>query len=155
MNMPAQKPGKSRQDYGTPPAFLEAIVRRFGVIRTDLAASAENAVAPDYFDEQRDSLQQDWALLRGVTFCNPPFADLEPWARKCAETRNRRGWTLLLTPASVGSTWFSEHVEGKAIVLALSPRLSFVGETASYPKDLILSCFGFGVDGFKTWRWKP
>lgn len=152
--MPVQKPGRSYQCYGTPPAFLDAIVRKFGVIRTDLAASAENAVAPDYFDEQRDSLQQDWASLRGVAFCNPPFADIEPWAKKLIETRNRRGLTLLLVPASTGADWFQRHLVPNTYVLDLAPRLSFDGK-APYPKDLVLACAGFGMVGRACWRWKP
>jgi hypothetical protein len=41
------------------------------------------------------------------------------------------------------------------MVLPLNPRLTFVGEKDPYPKDLMLSCFGFGVTGCKQWRWLP
>ena len=40
------------------------------------------------------------------------------------------------------------------MVLGLSPRLTFEGETDAYPKDLMLSVFGFGLHGFDTWRWR-
>jgi phage N-6-adenine-methyltransferase len=150
---PRQKPGRSKQDYATPKDFLAAVERRFGVIRTDLAAGAENAVAPVHFDEQQNSLIQDWDVLKGVAFCNPPFADLAPWAEKCSSVRDRRAWTLLLTPAAVGSEWMADHVLGKALLLFLSPRLCFDGKNA-YPKDLTLAAFGFGVVGMGRWRWK-
>ena len=62
---------------------------------------------------------------------------------------------LLLTPASVGSRWFADHVWGHALVLALSPRLTFVGETHPYPSDLILSVYDPEMErGFAPWRWR-
>jgi len=60
---------------------------------------------------------------------------------------------LMLTPASIGSEWFQRYVHRKAMVLGLSPRLHFVGAADPYPKDCMLSCFGFGVTGFDIWRW--
>lgn len=52
-----------------------------------------------------------------------------------------------------GANWFAEHVEGKVVTLALSPRIKFVGEKVGYPKDLALMCAGWGMFGFATWRW--
>ncbi len=106
---PIQKPGKSKQDYGTPWEFIRACVARFGEINVDLAASAHNAKAAIYFDEARDSLSVDWAAEPhccggALLWLNPPFADIEPWAEKCAiESTRRRGLILFLTPASIGS----------------------------------------------------
>lgn len=151
--LPIQKPGKSFQAYATPKDFLTAVERRFGVIRTDLAASAENAVAPVHFYEQQNSLVQDWSALKGVSFCNPPYADLAPWAEKLLTVRDRRGWTLLLTPAAVGSEWIAQHALDKLLVLLLAPRLCFDGKNP-YPKDLVLICAGFSVRGIDRWRWK-
>lgn len=150
---PSVKRHQSKQDYSTPRKFIAAVCRRFGAIQFDLAASAENAVCADFYSEARNSLVQDWGALSGVLWLNPPFDPIAPWAEKCASVRDRRGWTLLLTPASIGSAWFADHVKGKAMVLGLAPRLAFSGEP--YPKDLMLSCFGFGVHGFDTWRWAP
>ena len=39
------------------------------------------------------------------------------------------------------------------MVLGLSPRLTFEGTDDPYPKDLMLSVFGYGLSGFGTWRW--
>lgn len=142
---------RSKQDYGTPRPFLDAVERRFGPIVLDLAASSENAVCGRWYDELTNSFAQDWSAGSGVHWLNPPFADIGPWAAKCASVRSRTGWTLLLVPASIGTEWFAEHVAGKAMVLGIAPRLAFNGEP--YPKDLMLACFGFGVHGFGTWRW--
>ncbi len=155
---PIQKPGKSKQDYGTPPAFLEAVVMRFGAIKADLAATHANRVVTDFYGESDagGSLVQPWAKdhPEGNLWLNPPFGDIDPWAEKCAaESAKRNGLILFLTPASIGCGWFARHVLGKAIVLGISPRLSFVGTTAPYPKDLMLSVFGYGFHGFDAWRW--
>jgi phage N-6-adenine-methyltransferase len=157
-SMPVQKPGKSKQDYGTPLEFIRAVEARFGPLVCDLAASAENAKAPLYCDIERDSLTVSWSTEHptGNLWLNPEFADIDPWAAKCAEESTKRhGLILLLTPASVGSNWFAKHVNRKAMVLGLSPRLQFEGTTAPYPKDLMLSVFGMGLSGFDCWRWKP
>jgi phage N-6-adenine-methyltransferase len=158
---PSTGGGGTKQDYGTPREFIAAVERRFGPIAIDLAAHAGNHVVPTYFGPGsaicEDSLERDWtgpASSRGTLWLNPPFANIAPWAAKCSGARDRLGWILLLVPASIGSVWFAEHVEGKAMVLGLSPRLTFVGETAPYPKDLLLAAFGFGLSGFGTWRWK-
>jgi hypothetical protein len=61
----------------------------------------------------------------------------------------------MLTPASIGTEWFRRHVLGRAFVLGLSPRLTFVGTTAPYPKDLMLTVWGgpYGP-GFGCWNWR-
>jgi DNA N-6-adenine-methyltransferase (Dam) len=181
MSEPAQKPGKSRQDFGTPRAFLDAVQLRFGRITLDLAAHERNHVCDRWFGpggECVDSLQETWPES-GVLWLNPEFADIEPWARKCAAhiTPNRRQlgsleehldeitgeslWRaarkfviLLLVPASIGSNWFACHVNGKAIVEGVQGRLSFDGK-APYPKDCMLCQFWpDGRHGFGVWDWR-
>lgn len=155
--MPAQKPGRSVQTYGTPRDFIAAVEARFGHLVCDLAASADNAKAPAFYDEARDSLSVPWSEEHptGTLWLNPPFADIDPWAAKCAEEATRRhGLILMLTPASIGCNWFAAHVRGKAMVLGLSPRMQFEGASDPYPKDLAVSVYGYGLHGFDTWRWR-
>ena len=151
--MPVQKPGRSVQEVETPIDFMQAVEKRFGKMDFDLAANPSNAKTFRYFHEGHDSLKQDWSKLTGSLWLNPPYGDIEPWAKKCAEHGNPSRRIFLLTPASIGSNWFQEHIWGHALVLALNPRLTFVGHNQSYPKDLILSCFT-GQYGFEPWRWK-
>jgi hypothetical protein len=95
-----------------------------------------------------DSLKQDWAGLnmdhgppvRPLLFLNPPFSDIEPWARKCARESNRGAEILFLVPASVGADWFVEYVYPNAHVLLLHGRLCFDGKDP-YPKDCLLAHF--------------
>lgn len=154
--MPVQKPGKSVQEVETPRDLMQAIEDRFGRMDFDLAASPNNAKAFQYFHKGHDSLSQDWSKLKGNLWLNCEYSNIDPWAEKCAsykigllhDTR-----IFLLTPASVGANWFQNHIWGNSLVLALNPRVTFVGHTSPYPKDLILSCF-IGEYGFEPWRWK-
>jgi len=159
--MPRQKPGESEQDVQTPGEFLAPVQVRFGPIGLDLAANGDNHVCPLWLGPGSPLAGGEDALAPALSWAgtplrwlNPPFGDIEPWARKCAEERHH-AFIALLTPASVGSNWFTAHVHGKALVLALSPRLTFVSHSQSYPKDLILSVFGPLVcPGFDLWRWR-
>lgn len=156
-SMPEQKPGKSKQNYGTPWEFIKAVEQRFGALDFDLAAEEGNAKCEKYWTQEDDSLTLPWAEVfpHGNLYLNPPFSNIGKWAEKCAEeSRKRKGSIFFLTPASVGTNWFFHHVHDKAMVLALSPRLVFEGETSSFPKDLMLSVYSGGMKGFDTWRWK-
>jgi phage N-6-adenine-methyltransferase len=157
--MPKQKPGKSEQTVQTPPAFVAAVQARFGRIGFDLAATAENSVAgalaffgPRSLDGE-DAFTQEWPRGK-LCWLNPPFGNVRPFATKAAAEAKRGIRTAMLVPASVGSNWFAEHVHGKAMVLALRPRLTFVGQEDPYPKDLILCLYGpWYPAGFATWQW--
>ena len=151
--MPVQKPGESKQDYGTPRAFIAAVERRFGRLCFDLAASVGNAKAPRFFTEADNALAQPWHELKGNLWLNPPFANIERWAKKCAAEGALGARIFFLTPASIGTDWFHLHVQNAALVEGLRPRLTFEGMSDPYPKDLMLSAFGFGAHGSGTWRW--
>jgi phage N-6-adenine-methyltransferase len=154
--------GGSRQDYETPADFMAALVARFGQPDFDLAASHLNAKASHWYDSDTDSLAQSWEN-KGLCWLNPPFSNIGRWAEKCAheshefcrDGRLHAGAKILfLVPASVGSNWFAEHVAGKALVLFLQGRLTFVGAKDPYPKDCILACYGFGKPGYEVWKWR-
>lgn len=161
MGMPRQKPHRSKQDYGTPPELVAAIERRFGALTWDLAATADNTVVADRFFSvgglDGDALTAPWNFKRSdLLWLNPEFGGIgSTWAPLVARWTRKLPWlrVIMLTPASIGSEWFQRHVHRKALVLGLSPRLHFVGAKDPYPKDCMLSCFGFGVAGFDVWRW--
>jgi len=157
--------GQSKQDYATPRKFLDAVQRRFGTIVFDLAAHADNCVVPGYFGPGgilQDALSPECVWQRcpsGSLWLNPPFDTIAPWARKCAEVggftqsrcRSVGQRILFLVPASVGSEWFAQYVDGEALVVFLRPRLSFDGKNP-YPKDCMLCVFG-AQPGYECWRW--
>jgi len=144
----------SKQNYETPPDFVQAVEKRFGKLEFDLACDANNKKADEYFTEFDDSLSIDWwsATKGKLCWLNPPFSNIAPWAKKC--DRSSLGCRILfLVPASVGSNWFGEFVINKSLVMALNPRLKFVGARDPYPKDCVLCYYGYD-SGFEQWRWK-
>lgn len=166
MSMPAQKPGRSRQDYATPPELLTALKRRLGIedFTIDLAATEVNAVAPVWVSGADDALQEWNWHNPGWSWLNPPFAHIAPWVEKAwASSIPTYGLGLpisaasiaMLVPASVGSNWWATWVDGKAHILFLRPRLTFVGARDPYPKDCaILLYTPQQTAGYECWNWK-
>ena len=153
---PRNKRHESKQSYGTPPEFLEAVRARFGELTVDLASSHDNAVCADHLTEEDDSLSADWvaAIGSGIGWLNPPFGGISRWVAKCAATApNLAGRILVLVPASVGANWFAGHVWGRARVYACNGRITFVGCSQPFPKDCVVLEYG-GLPGFEVWDWR-
>jgi len=159
--MPRQRPGASEQVVGTPRAFLDAVEARFGPIGLDLAANCENHVCDLWVGPGSPLLGGTDALApsfswrgRSLRWLNPPFGDIEPWAAKCAAERHHATIAMLI-PAAVSTNYFAEHIHGKALVLAIRPRIRFVGHPTGFPKDLVLTVWGPWVaPGFDLWKWR-
>lgn len=139
-----------------------AVTRKFGNPAWDLAATAKNTKAERYFTPEQDSLKQDWRLCTGVLWLNPPYGNIEPWARKCALELSFGHEKLLLVPASVGSNWFWKWVWPYAVVHSVG-RMAFDNcfnkdgdlVTTPYPKDLILAHYNWQHNRRLTrWQWK-
>lgn len=154
---PTVKRHQSNQGYATPPNFIRACEARFlRRVAWDLAANSSNTKAERFYDEAMNALEQPWHRISapgGMLWLNPPFDDIAPWAEKCAAESILPSCPpiLLLTPASIGSNWFREHVMQKACVYALNGRIKFVGASDPYPKDLMLSVYGIGTPDFRIW----
>lgn len=148
MSGAAYNTGKSKQDYETPADFIKAAEARFGSLTLDLAATAANMKAPAFL---ADAFAADWPTDK-LCWLDPPFAHIEPWAKKCHESGSH---VLFLVPASTGAKWFIDYVYMKALVLFLHPRIPFdiTRPKWGFPKDCILAVFG-EKPGFQTWRWK-
>lgn len=172
--MPAQKPGKSKQDYGTPQDFLKAIKARLYIkaFAFDFACDLQNKKGLRGWTETDNSLAKtpkEWAaqvpiLSNGNTnwgWLNPPFGNIHEWVWRCLEAMNHGARIAFLVPASVGSNWYRDfiHEQHGVQTLFLNGRLCFIedwqhtinpktGEFYTseplYPKDCI--CVLFGTD---------
>lgn len=154
--LPKQKPGRSKQDYQTPSAFLAAVKHRLSIVTfdIDLAASGQNTAARRYYSEAQNALVQPWKVGLGWNWLNPPFANIGPWAERAWLQSQEGAQTAMLVPAGVGANWFRDFVHGKAQVLLLNGRITFVGETMPYPKDCCLLLYGPHVTPVYTvWTW--
>ena len=150
--------GGSKQDYQTPPEFIAATCKRLGIttFTWDLAADDTNKQAPFFYSEEQNSLIQDWDSCGGWLWLNPPYNNITPWVAKAAATRE--SYIAMLVPASVGANWWADHVDGRAHVLLLNGRLTFVGAKDPYPKDcalLLYTPFILSHGGYEVWNWKP
>lgn len=144
---------KSEQSVGTPRELLDAVERRWGRLQFDLAADANNAVAFNFFSKEDDALRQSWAG-RGLCWLNPPFDDIPRFAARCKAEARRGARIIMLTPAAVSTNWYAAHVQGHALVYPIK-RCRFVGHDADFPKDLMLSLYGWGISGWgHFWNWK-
>lgn len=157
--MPAQKPGRSKQDYQTPSEFLEAVKSRLHIpyFECDLAASDTNAVCGVYYTERDDSLSDacSW-VLGGHKWCwlNPPFSNITPWVMKACKTARVGAHVAMLVPASTGANWWRHWVDGEAHVLLLNGRITFVGAEDPYPKDCALLLYTPHTHGgYEVWPW--
>lgn len=165
MSMPKQKPGKSKQDYTTPPELIQAICNRLMVpnFRLDAAASHGNAVCANYYTEAENGLERPWLRYSGWNWCNPPFANIYDWVAKANAESAVGAHSVVLIPASVGSDWWRECVEPFAYIVFLHGRLTFggtpinpkTGKPDPYPKDCALLFYTpWGFRGSEIWSWR-
>jgi phage N-6-adenine-methyltransferase len=75
----------------------------------DAAASDWNHKCANYFDEEADSLRQDWSAYKTI-WCNPPFSkDLTGrFVAKAIEAAEKGSNVVLLLPHWPGYDWFQE-----------------------------------------------
>lgn len=94
-------------DRRTPRELFDGLhaTHRFTV---DAAASAANALLPRYWTVADDGLAQSWIGER--VWCNPPYSNLEAWARK-ARTGGAECVVLLLPANRTEQGWWQREVE--------------------------------------------
>jgi len=143
---------KTEQDVQTDPRLFSALDRHFG-FNYDLACTKENKLCKFGLTPSDNALRMDWHQLEGYLWLNPPYANIEPWARKCYEESLKGAKIVLLTPASVGSNWFRDFIYLKAWVRFLNGRLTFVGHKTPYPRDCMISIFDTIHFDMDVWNW--
>ena len=160
MTTPVQKPGRSKQDYRTPGAFIVAVKRLLGIEKftVDLAADASNTAAHVFYSAEENALTKSWNWWSNGEWAwlNPPYADIRPWVEKAALSPSN---IAMLIPASVGANWWKAWVHHRAKVLFLNGRLAFMPDkpTGLYPKDCALLLYGPGLErhpNYDIWTWR-
>jgi phage N-6-adenine-methyltransferase len=176
---PSVKRGQSEQVVSTPWEFIYAVERKFGPIAVDLAATAENRKARRFISPEHDTFKQDWTkwLQGGLGWLNPEFDPMVVSVRKCALEQRRGAEFVVLSPASISTNWFWDHVQPFATVYSITPRICFEGShnlfpkdhpragerkcdlscvgCAPYPKDLMLSHYCANPNHeLQRWKWK-
>ena len=156
MSGPNSDPRAGQQSYRTPKPFLDAVLRRlqWDNFDLDLACTQADCVAETgiYHDLGLDALELEWPQAARC-WLNPPFGLSKAFAKACASATAR---VAMLVPASVGSAWFAEYVDGCADVIFLRPRIVFLepdGQPcpAGINRDCMLAVYGNNPAMFKPY----
>jgi phage N-6-adenine-methyltransferase len=150
---------EGKQDYATPMELMAAVVRDFGDVYLDLAASQQNTKCMEFFSEEDNSLLQPWADLKSTSrefmWLNPPFKRVTPWMEKCRIEAAKGARILTLTKASAGANWFREILLPNAAVFILQSRVQFIGMDHVFTQDLAIAEWGTGKRGWMGyWDWE-
>lgn len=157
--------GGGVQDRSTPQWLVDRIAQRFGIyFCVDLAASSHNKKCANYITESENSLAIDWedwykrhydpvAGCNLAAWLNPPFGHVEPWLGKAAIECNKalKMKIVTLTLASIDSNWYRDCVQPFAQSFVLRRRVAFEGMDSPFNKALMVSLYGFGMQGLSFW----
>lgn len=131
----------SRQDWATPDSVFDPLAQEFE-FTLDVAASADNAKAPNFYTEMDDGLSQPW---HGVCWCNPPYgagsAPLSAWVRKAYEESRRGATVVMLIPARTNTNWFHDYCLAIGEVRFVRGRPKFGGADHGLPQPLCVVIF--------------
>ena len=137
---PEKRDGAGDRDtWATPQALFDQLDRTLGPFTLDACAFPQNAKCKRFYTPTDDGLVQPWHedAAGGVTWCNPPFNELERWTRKAWRESLRGGRSVVLLPANrTDQEWFHRYVVNVAAVSFLRGRTAFVpppGVRASSP----------------------
>ena len=154
-----------RDDWETPPEFMEYVQRDFR-ITLDGAASLATAKAPRWYSEEKDAFFQ---VPSGETiWLNPPYGQgIVRWI-ELAVSWSAKNTVLLLVPNSTETEWFQALTPRANETRLLSPRIQFIhgpgcrcsacqkGQKGSNPSGSALAVLSpLGPRGYiVTRRWK-
>jgi site-specific DNA-methyltransferase (adenine-specific) len=105
----------SRTDeWATPAATYAALDAEFGGFNLDPCSTNENARCKKHYTKEDDGLTKDWSGHR--VFVNPPYGRaISAWIKKCSDEAKKPGTTVVaLLPARTDTSWFHDHINGKA-----------------------------------------
>lgn len=133
-------------DWSTPQALFEKLNSGYH-FTIDVAASAENAKVPRYYDEKTNGLLQNWD--GEMVWCNPPYGrTISDWVKKASESNAN---TVMLLPARTDTRWFHEYIYNKASVQFLKGRLKFGNSKHNAPFPSMLVIFLNNLQDEKLW----
>ncbi len=136
-----------RQEWETPADFFTWLdtLFRFNI---DVCATKDNAKCKPFLSlaDGDDALQSPWGCEGTRAFCNPGFANLEPWLSKAASETYRNNMTaVVLSHAGLATKWFQEYAPLADQIWLPSPRVQYVAppgiKQTSNPRDTLVWIF--------------
>lgn len=124
-----------RQDYLTPPEFINGILEKFkrSEFDLDVCCTKKNIPAKEhYIYPEFDGLELEWKKLN---WCNPPFRYTPLWVKKAYEEQKKGHQTLMLIPARTEMKYFHYYILGNdmADITFLRKGLRFLDPETNEP----------------------
>jgi len=126
-------PNSEKNDFWTPQEVFDSLNERFGPFTLDAAASEENRKVEMFYDEEANSLKQNW---KGKVWCNPPYVKQEDkttikdWVEKAwtSVESGQAETVVLLIPAYTATRYWHDTIYPNASHLVIfKGRLNFEG----------------------------
>ena len=122
-------PENIRDLWQTPEEIFNTIDKEFNFV-CDVAASYKNTFCKAYLDETQNSLLCSWS---SINWCNPPYSNITPWAKKAIEQHKLGKTIVMLVPADTSVKWFKIAYESCNEVRFISGRISFINAETQKP----------------------
>ena len=127
MNLNNSTTPESEQDCAqTPWWFIESLEDYTNLkIQLDVCCAKNTAKAEEFYsiDDGHDGIIKDW---NGVNWCNPPYSDINPWAKKASYESKFGNTTLMLIPDKAEVGYTREAREYADTVIHMPFRLNFL-----------------------------
>ncbi len=133
-----QEKDKMNGIWVTPKEFFDPLCKEFD-LKIDAAASADNAMLPEFWDESIDGLKQDWRGKR--IWCNPPYGrQTGKWVEKAFNSD--ANIVVMLLPARTDVRWFHSFIykQPRAHIRFIKGRIEFskAGDRGKFPSMVVI-----------------
>lgn len=154
----------SHSDWWTPRELIKVLSNEFH-FDLDAAASAENAICPNYITEEMDALRTPW--IGKSVWCNPPYgrgyvSTIPAFTQRAFEQSvEQRNTVVLLLPAYTDPRYWRDYCTKSHEIRFLTGRLAFMEGgvsrmSARFPSALVIFKHIAGTHygkGPNQWLW--
>ena len=137
----------NNQEYATPWNLFNKLNKEFN-FTLDVCAHESNHKCERYYNEQQNSLIQDWS--GEVCWMNPPYKTMKEWIKKAYEESRKDNTTVVcLIPARTNTKWWHQYcMQGE--IRFIEGRPKFEGCIHGLPQPLALIIFNKDIHGNYT-----
>ena len=112
----------SSDDWETPQYFFDILNKEFN-FSLDVCANMYNAKVGKYYNEEHDGLIQDWS--GEICWCNPPFNNIEAWAKKCSE-EGAFTTVVMILPSRTDTEYWHKYIMKAHEIRLCKGRVNFL-----------------------------
>lgn len=127
----SKTPKELRNEWGTPDCIFQPIRQRYKLV-VDTASNALNAKLPVFFTDALGLDWEDYCLPNHGLWCNPPFSNVDPWAKKWIKTADKRT-VVAIVNSQTGAYWYHEAMEACTTMQFSRGRVGFIHPVTGKP----------------------